>query len=93
MDGEFYDRSIEDGYGELWNHWPHEAGHYEYEAHLSKALESNFGSIAMEFFGQRDQRPFELLPEMEGRSDEDGHKDVAERMTDAGFGGRVLGQY
>lgn len=92
--GEFYDRIAEDGYGELGNPWPHEADHCEeYEAHLPKVLESNFASIVMRFFGQHDQYPFDLSPETEGCSDEDGHKHVAKMMADAGFGGRALEQY
>ena len=92
--GEFYDRIAEDGYGELGNPWPHEADHCEeYEAHLPKVLESNFASIVMGFFGQHDQYPFDLSPETEGCSDEDGHKHVAKKMADAGFGGRALEQY
>jgi hypothetical protein len=92
--GEFYDRIAEDGYGELGNPWPHEADHCEeYEAHLPKVLESNFASMVMKFFGQHDQYPFELSPETEECSDEDGHKHVAQKMADAGFGGRALEQY
>ena len=92
--GEFYDRIAEDGYGELGNPWPHEADHCEeYEAHIPKVLESNFASIVMGFFGQHDQYPFELAPETEGCSDEDGREHVAKKMVDAGFGGRALDQY
>ena len=92
--GKFYDRIAEDGYGELGNPWPHDADYCEeHEAHLPKVLESNFASIIMGFFGQHDQYPFDFSPESEGCSDEDGHKHVAKKMVDAGFGGRALEQY
>ena len=60
------------------------------EAHLPKALESNFSSVVMGFFGQH---PFELSPEAKGRFYEDCHKHIAKETVEVGFGDHALEQY
>lgn len=91
IDGEFYKRNAEDGYGELGNPQPHEPDHYEeHEAHLSKVLKFNFALIFVGFFGQHDKYPFDLSPETAGCSNKDGQTRCEEND---GFGGRALEQH
>ena len=94
--GEFYDRIVEDGCGELGNPWPHVADHCEeHKAHHLNVLSSNFSSILMAFFGRHDQYPFVLSQEVGGCSGDNkaGHEHVAKKMAEARLGGRVLDQY